>query len=81
MKISICVGSSCHLKGSREVITRIQELIRIYDPENRIELSASFCLGHCAEGVSMMIDQQPVYGVNADNVDAIFVEKVLSALR
>lgn len=81
MKISICVGSSCHLKGSREVIARIQELIRLHDPETRIELAASFCLGHCAEGVSMMIDQEPVYGVNAENVDAIFAEKVLAQLR
>lgn len=81
MKIFICVGSSCHLKGSREVIARIQELIRLYDPENRIELAASFCLGHCAEGVSMMIDQEPVYGVNAENVEAIFAEKVLTQLR
>ncbi len=51
--------------------------------DNKAEIVEENCIlcGHCAEGVSMMIDQEPVYGVNAENVDAIFAEKVLAQLR
>ena len=27
MKITVCIGSSCHVKGSRQVVEQLQELI------------------------------------------------------
>ena len=27
MKITVCIGSSCHIKGSRQIVQRLQELI------------------------------------------------------
>ena len=27
MRVSICIGSACHLKGSREVIKKLQQLV------------------------------------------------------
>lgn len=81
MKVSICVGSSCHLKGSHQVITRLQELIKEYHVYNDIELCASFCLGNCAKGVSMMIDEELVSNANPDTIDDIFKDKVLAKLQ
>ena len=49
MEVTICIGSSCHLKGSREVIAILQRLIALTRLENRIELKGSFCMGHCAD--------------------------------
>ena len=51
MTIKVCVGSSCHLKGSYEVIEAFKEVLKKYDVEDVIDLQASFCLGHCALGV------------------------------
>ncbi len=81
MKVSICVGSSCHLKGSHEVITKIQELIKEYHLINDVELSASFCLGNCANGVSMMIDDELVSNANPDTIEEIFKEKILTKIK
>lgn len=77
MKLSVCVGSSCHLKGSHEVIERLQELIREYHVLNEIELCASFCLGHCAEGVSMMAGDELILGANGETIEKIFVDRIL----
>ena len=80
MKLSICVGSSCHLKGSHAVITRLQALIKEYKLHNDIELCASFCLGHCATGVSMMMDDELIQGANGDTIDEIFNNQIIPLL-
>lgn len=77
MKICICIGSSCHLKGTEKVIERLQQLIKDNKLINEVELCSSFCLGRCAEGVSMLIDEEPIQNVNINNIDEIFLEKVI----
>ncbi len=81
MKICICIGSSCHLKGTEKVIERLQQLIKDNKLINEVELCGSFCLGRCAEGVSMLIDEEPVQNVNINNIDEIFLEKVIKKIR
>lgn len=81
MKICICIGSSCHLKGTEKVIERLQQLIKENKLINEVELCGSFCLGKCAEGVSMLIDEEPIQNVNINNIDEIFLEKVIKKIR
>lgn len=56
MNIKVCVGSSCHLKGSYDVIQSLKDILKKYDVEDLVELQASFCLGHCAKGVNVRTD-------------------------
>lgn len=81
MLISICVGSSCHLKGSYEIVNKIQSLIKEYRLENEIELSASFCMGRCAnDGVSITINNEFIDGCTPNTINQIFKEKILDKL-
>ena len=81
MRISVCVGSSCHLKGSYDVIEGFKKLIEEYGVEKEVGLEASFCLGHCAEGVTIKIDDEIVTGLKGDNVRKVFEERVLPEVR
>lgn len=81
MDINICVGSSCHLKGSYNIIHVFQELINQYHLEDQVELKASFCLGHCTDGVSTIINGEPVYHVSPENAVEIFHQYVLEPLQ
>ncbi|WP_425350712.1 (2Fe-2S) ferredoxin domain-containing protein [Proteiniclasticum aestuarii] len=56
MEVEICVGSSCHLKGSYEVVKVLEHYIEENDLKEDIRLRGSFCLGHCTEGVSVRMD-------------------------
>lgn len=56
MNIKVCVGSSCHLKGSYDVIQTLKDIIKKYDVEDLVELQASFCLGLCSKGVNVKAD-------------------------
>ena len=53
MEIKVCVGSSCHLKGSYDVVQKLKKLIEEKNVGDKVELKASFCLGNCSNGVSM----------------------------
>jgi len=56
MVIKVCVGSSCHLKGSYDVVEAFKTLVKKYNVEDKIELQASFCLGNCLHGVSAAVE-------------------------
>lgn len=82
MKLNVCVGSSCHLKGSYDVIVKLQELIKKYGVEDKLELAASFCLGHCIDGVCAVSDGELfLHKLNAENAEDIFVSEVLPRLN
>lgn len=81
MNIYICVGSSCHLKGSYDIIQLMKEAITHHSLENRVNLSAAFCLGHCTDGVTIKIDEDIICSVSKDNFQEFFQDKVLSKLN
>ena len=56
IEVEICVGSSCHLKGSYEVVKAMENYIESNGLTDDIKLKGSFCLGHCTEGVSVRLD-------------------------
>ena len=47
MKITVCIGSSCHLKGSRQVVEQLQYLIAQHNLKDKIDLGGTFCMGNC----------------------------------
>lgn len=68
MVIKVCIGSACHLKGSYDVIKGIERYIKDNNLDDSIDLKSSFCLGQCAEAVSVEIDQKEIISVSPDTV-------------
>ncbi len=81
VKIYICVGSSCHLKGSYQIIKAFEELIRKHGLESEAELKASFCLGRCTRGVSVKVGEEFIDGLTICNAAEKFDEYVLCKLK
>lgn len=72
--VYVCVGSSCHLKGSYEILNTFKQMIENTGCD--VVLNASFCLGHCADGVSVKVDDQLHTGVTPDNAEQFFLEHI-----
>lgn len=75
--IQVCIGSACHLKGSYDVIHIFQELIKTYDLEEKIELKAAFCTGHCTEAVSVINWDGTVLSLDKNNTRSVFLTQIL----
>ena len=80
LQIDICVGSSCHLKGSYQILKIFEELIKKNKLEDRVELKASFCLGRCTKGVSVRVEGNFIEELTMVNAEEKFGEYVVRRL-
>lgn len=80
MKITICIGSSCHLKGSRQIVEEMQSLIASEHLDDSIELSGTFCMGNCQNGVCVTVDGD-MYSLSPDRTKGFFEETVKPRLQ
>lgn len=76
MNITVCIGSSCHLKGSREVVDRLEKLILSHDCRDEIALCGSFCMGQCQTGVSVQVDGVYV-SLTPETTERFFIQNIL----
>ena len=79
MTITICIGSSCHLKGSRTIIQKLEELITEHQLNDKIELNGSFCMGECSNGVCVKINDE-LFSVSPGAVNKFFENEVVRRL-
>ena len=75
MKVTVCIGSSCHIKGSRQVVTALQKLIAENGLGDKVDLGGTFCMGECQKGVCVKVDEA-FHSVTPDTVEAFFNEHV-----
>ena len=76
MKVTVCIGSSCHIKGSRQVAEQLKKLVDEHKLENRVELTGTFCMGKCQQGVCVTLNDA-FYSVTPDTAAAFFQEHIL----
>ncbi len=76
-KISICIGSACHLSGAHGVLDAFISLVKKYDVEAVVDIEGNFCQGSCTEGVVIKINDKIITNVSKDKVHDIFLDKVL----
>ena len=79
LRVTVCIGSSCHLKGSRQVVEELRNLIEDNNLEDKVEIAGTFCLGQCQKGVCVTIGEE-FYSVSPDTVEEFFKTEVQTRL-
>lgn len=77
LKVTVCVGSACHLKGAHEVVNIFRGLIEGSQLSDIIELQAGFCLGGCTEAVTCKVNDTFIRGVTPENASDKFNSIIL----
>ena len=77
MKVTICIGSSCHIKGSRQVVEQLQNFVKEHNLEDKVELAGTFCMGQCQQGVCVTVDDV-FHSVSPDTVGEFFKNEILA---
>lgn len=82
MIIQICVGSSCHLKGSPEIVELLKNAVEKYHLEDEVTLAGSFCIGKCnRDGVTIQVDDDIHVGITKENFNEFLNDKILAKLN
>ena len=79
MKITICIGSSCHLKGSRQIVEQLQRLVAQHQLAGKVELAGQFCMGNCQQGVCVTVDGE-AFSLTPETTAAFFENTILPRL-
>ena len=80
LNLTVCIGSSCHLKGSRQVVEQLQKLIAEHGVGEKVELGGTFCMGKCQKGVCVTVGEE-FYSVTPENVVDFFNTAVLAKVQ
>ena len=79
--VQVCVGSSCHLKGSQDIVELFEKAVEEYNIDDEVVLSGSFCIGKCNRvGVTIQVDDEIHTGITRENFKEFFREQVLKKL-
>ena len=76
VKVTICIGSSCHLKGSRQVVEELQRLVADHQLKDKVELAGQFCMGNCQNGVCVTVDGEQ-YSLKPESTKQFFEEQIV----
>ena len=80
MKVTVCIGSSCHIKGSRQVVEQLQNLIAEHDLKDKVELGGTFCMGNCVNGVNVTLDDK-LYSLSPETTKEFFEKEILAKVQ
>ena len=82
MFIQACVGSSCYLKGSQEIVEMLQDAMTEHQIENEITLIGALCIGKCNRvGVTVQVDDDIHTGITKENFKEFFTEHILNRIK
>ena len=79
MKVTVCIGSSCHIKGSRQVVQQLQDMIAEHGLGDVVDLGGTFCMGKCQQEVCVTVDDD-FYSVSPENTKDFFEKQILSRM-
>ena len=80
--VQVCVGSSCHLKGSPEIVELLQNAVEEYHLEDDVVLTGSFCIGKCNRvGVTVQVDDEVHVGITRENFRDFFHKNILDVIE
>ncbi len=78
MKITICMGSSCFVRGNKENLKIIQAFLKEYNLNTEITLDGVLCKNNCSHGPNVCIDGEWFSEVDSKSkMRAILEEKLL----
>ena len=80
MKVTVCIGSSCHIKGSRQVVEQLQYLIAKNNLKDKVDLGGTFCMGKCQQGVCVTVDGA-FFSLTPESTDDFFAKEILAKVK
>ncbi len=73
--LCVCMGTACHVRGSPQLLDRLETLLGIKAGEStsdgKFSLEATSCLGACAQAPFVMVNEEPYAKMTTDRVSEV----------
>ena len=80
--VQVCVGSSCHLRGSQDIVELFEKAVEEHHIDDEVMLSGSFCIGKCNRvGVTVQVNDDIHVGVTRENFREFFKKNILDVIE
>ncbi len=80
--VQVCVGSSCHLKGSDAIVEMMENAMKEHNIEDDVVLTGSFCIGKCNRiGVTIQVNDDVHVGITTENFREFFKKNILDVIE
>lgn len=83
MDICVCMGTSCYIKGSPEVVEKLKKRLVNFDgiSDVKVTLKGSFCLGPCIEGIIIKVGDKLIKNVNPQNIEKKIIQEIIPYIK
>ena len=86
VKVTVCVGSSCHIRGSRNVLKRFAEIIKQEGLEKEVDLDevalvGSFCMERCGECMNWKFDDEDISSESLELAEETLRQRLSEVIR
>jgi len=78
--ITICVGSSCSLRGSDELASELFRLIKKEKLEGLVDIVGAFCMDACSKGVSVRVGDREFSGIHPQQAEEFFYKEIIGQI-
>lgn len=78
--VELCIGSACYVKGSNQVVTMVQDMIREKGWEDKVKIKGAFCMGMCTQGIGVKINGEAILGLGLHNAKNVIEKRIEEAL-
>ncbi len=76
LRVSVCMGTSCFLKGSQALLRDFMEWLRQEGLEDRVDVRATFCHERCDKGPTVEIDGEVREHCSLETLKGCVMERV-----
>jgi NADH:ubiquinone oxidoreductase subunit E len=75
--ITICVGSSCSLRGSDELASELFRLIQKEKLDGLVDIVGTFCMDACSKGISVRVGEREFSGIQPQQAEEFFYKEII----
>jgi NADH:ubiquinone oxidoreductase subunit E len=80
-KVTVCVGSSCHVRGSRAVLKRFEEIIKAENLREEVALLGSFCMEQCGESMNWKFNDEDISSATVEEAEETLRSKLMEVTK
>ena len=75
--VTICVGSSCSIRGSDDIAAELQRFIEKESLAGLVDIVGAFCMDTCSKGVSIRVGDVGFSGIRPEEAEEFFYREIL----